>query len=64
MRELPQFVQDREGKETGKVVGVGRLCQLEGCGGWRVSVRWPNGKLTRPCSKGLREIDATTWRIQ
>lgn len=64
LSQLPKFVQNRDGTVTGKVVGRGRLCQLEGCGGWAVSVRWPDGTLTRPCSKGMDEVTDTTWRIQ
>lgn len=28
------------------------VCNLEGCRGLRLHVRWPDGKRTRPCSKG------------
>lgn len=48
-----KHVWARGGKECGNVVGRGGPCRLEGCTGWRVSVRWPNGKLTRPCTKGM-----------
>jgi hypothetical protein len=61
---VPDKVVNRAGTETGRVVGSGRWCRLEGCGGWRVPVRWPDGRLTWPCSKGMKEITATTWRIQ
>jgi hypothetical protein len=27
---------------------------MEGCLGRRLYVRWPNGKLTMPCTKGLK----------
>ena len=46
-------VKTRCGKETGTVTGGGYLCRMEGCGGWRVGVRWPNGAITFPCSKGM-----------
>lgn len=54
---LPTHVYGR--KDTafenvkGVVVGKGKPCNLESCGGWRVCVRWPDGKHTWPCSKGL-----------
>jgi hypothetical protein len=43
----------------GLTTGAVRECQLSGCRGVRVGVRWPDGKLTYPCSKGLT-IDAAT----
>lgn len=39
---------------TGKVVSECAYdCTVEGCRGKRVSVRWEDGKLTKPCSVGL-----------
>jgi hypothetical protein len=32
--------------------GQGR-CMLEGCTGMRITVRWKDGKITKPCSRGL-----------
>jgi len=48
-------VYARNGRSYGRITGGGDLCRLEGCTGVRVSVRWPDGKLTRPCSKGLKQ---------
>lgn len=53
MTEAPKFIFSRDGKQKGRVVGKGKPCTLEGCRGWRYPVRWPDGKLTWPCSKGL-----------
>ena len=40
---------------TGVLTGKIRRCQLEGCVGRRLGVRWDdNRKVTWPCSKGLR----------
>lgn len=47
-------VYARTGRTHGRIVGGGDFCRLEGCTGIRVSVRWPNGTLTRPCSNGLK----------
>ncbi len=47
-------VVSRDGRQSGKVIGGGDHCQLSGCTGIRLSVRWDDGKLTRPCTKGLR----------
>ena len=64
LTDMPKFVQSRSGDVTGRVVGHGRPCQLEGCRGWTISVRWPDGHLTRPCSKGMAVVDTDTWRIE
>jgi len=45
------FSRDR--KLKGHTTGGFRLCRLEGCGGLRIGVRWPDKKITWPCSKGL-----------
>jgi hypothetical protein len=45
----------------GRVVGE-RPCQLEACGGTRLAVRWPNGHLTWPCTKGMTH-NGKAWRI-
>ncbi len=44
--------------EEGHTTGTFRACQLEGCTGTRVGVRWPDGKLTWPCTKGMRRVAA------
>lgn len=46
-------VYSRDGKLRGETTGAFRRCTLEGCGGERVYIRWPDGRLTYPCSKGL-----------
>lgn len=48
-------ILDRDGTTTGIATGSTRSCQLEGCMGIRVMVRWPDGHRTWPCSKGLLE---------
>lgn len=46
-------ILSRDGKERGKPTGKTRCCKLEGCSGIRIGVRWPDGKITWPCSKGI-----------
>lgn len=62
--KAPLFVLDREGHERGTVIGFSRLCRLEGCGGRRYTVRWPDGRRTIPCARGMKQIDIDTWQIE
>lgn len=52
--ELPKKVYSRGRKVTGKPTGSIRACTLEGCRGSRIGVRWTDGKITYPCTKGLK----------
>jgi len=49
-------VMSRDGKITGTAPGNNKACMMEGCRGRRVFVRWPDGTVTWPCSKGMRWI--------
>lgn len=62
---FPKFVLDREGKLKGTVTSTSRRCQMEGCNGRRLGVRWPDGKITYPCTKGLAAVpdQVDTWQI-
>lgn len=56
-------IYPRGGKgKPGIATGNYRQCTLECCKGNRVDVRWPDGKLTRPCTEGLRKFK-TGWKI-
>jgi len=44
----------RDGRHAGTFTGHTRWCQLDGCGGVRMMIRWKDGKVTWPCSKGLK----------
>lgn len=55
-------VKSRDGKVEGFVTGSNHLCQMTGCSGRRISVRWPDGKNTFPCSKGMK-WEGRHWRI-
>jgi hypothetical protein len=46
-------VYSRTGTTYGIITGYSK-CQLEGCSGTRVWVQWKSGKLTKPCSEGLK----------
>lgn len=46
-------VYSREGTEFGVTTGSVFPCKQEGCRSQRVSVRWPDNKVTYPCRKGL-----------
>jgi len=47
---------------VGELTGAERLCGLEGCGGVRLVVRWPGGKITWPCVKGMK-LTPKGWQI-
>ena len=50
---------------TGKTTGGSRPCQLEGCRGKCLGVRWNDGKLTFPCTAGMTYDDKTaTWKLR
>lgn len=59
------MVLNRDGQMIGVVVtGATRKCQLDGCRGQRVGVRWPDGRMTWPCSEGLTSPEKGVWRIR
>lgn len=56
MPDLPvkgMKVWDRAGVVVGHMTGASFRCRLEGCGGLRITVKWPDGGLTHPCTKGV-----------
>ena len=55
-------VLGRDGKLEGKTTGAAYACQMDGCTGRRMGVRWPDGKITYPCSKGM-DFPVDRWRI-
>jgi hypothetical protein len=55
---IPKFVISKNGKEKGTTTGGSRMCQLSGCGGLCIGVRWSDGKLTWPCSKGMSTTES------
>lgn len=47
----------------GRTTGGSYRCALEGCTGRRLAVRWANGKITFPCTKGM-SFTTNGWRIE
>lgn len=48
---------------VGYTTGGQRNCQLAGCPGKRLAVRWSDEKVTYPCTKGMK-YEADGWKIQ
>jgi hypothetical protein len=61
--DLPKFVLSRSGKARGKPTGAFYKCALESCTGTRVTVRWPDGRITRPCSRGMKFLEGNGAQI-
>jgi len=61
--EIDRAVHARDGRTIGHTLGGKRPCALEGCRGMRMSVRWPDGKLTYPCTDGM-SWDGEAWWIR
>jgi hypothetical protein len=38
-------------------------CRLEGCGGYRIRVKWKDGRITKPCSNATHIEGENAWRI-
>ena len=49
-----QLVYIADGSKAGVLTGNTRLCSMDGCRGLRHDVKWPDGKITRPCGQGLK----------
>ena len=56
------LVLSSDGKNKGRLIGGSRRCPLEGCMGKQLSVRWDDGDLTWPCTKGML-FDGKCWQI-
>lgn len=57
-------VYDRGRSEGGTTTGVTRPCRLSGCTGIRIGVRWLDGRLSWPCTKGMTyDGPANEWVI-
>ena len=57
-------ITSRDGRAVGIATGATRSCQLSGCLGLRICVKWPDGKTTYPCTKGMRQEVNGEWRIE
>lgn len=62
---FPKFILSRDGELKGEVTSTTRRCRLEGCNGLRLGVRWPDRKVTYPCTKGMHVVTEQddTWQI-
>ena len=66
---------DKEGKDLDfvasrnmSIYGVilnpfSRVCQMEGCTGHRMHVRWGDGKVTYPCTKSCESVSRHLMKI-
>jgi hypothetical protein len=64
MTKLPKFVISRDGSAKGRVVSAyGSRYRMEGCSGTRFGVRWPDGKLTRICSRSVALVNDDTVKL-
>jgi Tfp pilus assembly protein PilP len=55
-------VWDRGRTKCGVVIGT-KNCRLEGCNGTRLITRWPDGRQTHPCTKGMK-LENGEWEIE
>jgi hypothetical protein len=55
-------VLSKDGKIKGKLTGGSRHCGLHSCTGRTLGVRWDDGKLTYPCTKGMN-FNNGIWKI-
>lgn len=49
-------------QRSGKITATS-CCQLDGCPGRRLHVKWPSGNLTKPCSRGCFVRKDGDWQI-
>ena len=61
-RAISCFIYSRDLAHRGRTTGGTRPCNLEGCRGTRVAVRWNDGKLTYPCTAGMKPYKKG-WKI-
>lgn len=62
--EKGQTVLSRGGEHVGVVMTGNEIhCTLEGCRGVKAAVKWPDGKRTYLCSRGLGPGKKTTFRL-
>lgn len=62
--EEKSYMLSGDGKLKGEIRNFrSRRCQMEGCTGMRIHVRWPDGSSTYPCSKGCTQLGEHLWKI-
>lgn len=64
-RDLPPTsrVYSSDGTTFGFRTGGSRQCKCEGCIGLALAVRWQDGKLTYPCTKGMKSHVTGAYQI-
>jgi hypothetical protein len=60
--QRPKFIVTADGTK-GVLTGASHPCSMAGCTGMRITVRWPDGHWTFPCTKGMTPVTEDTWRI-
>ena len=63
----PEYTKmlSRDGETTGAIKNLqSRPCRMEGCRGWRIHVKWPDGRSTYPCSHSCRIVGPDTLQIE
>ena len=60
---IGKTILSRDLAAKGKVISASRRCQMDGCCGTRLGVRWENGKLTYPCSRGIETAPTGEMKI-
>lgn len=58
-----ETVISRDRTEIGYTTGARRRCTMAGCTGIRIGVRWNDGKITFPCSKGMSHDGKRTYKL-
>ena len=56
-------ILSRDGHDIGTATGSTHHCRMEGCLGLRVTVKWGDGKITHPCSKGMKNLPDGSMQI-
>ncbi len=59
----PPVVWSKGREVAGQATGGDRPCMTEGCGGIRLTVKWPDKKMTFPCTKGMKQVSEDEWEI-
>lgn len=57
------IVYNGDASQKGVAKAAGYSCQMEGCTGKRLAVKWPDGSVTRPCTKGMFTRPDGSWQI-
>ena len=56
-------IYNRDGTVVGELTGCQRPCQMEGCHGMRLHVKWPDDTWTWPCSRGIKQRRDKAFQI-